>query len=202
MLVNNVQITENQIAELGNQIWCTRISRINAEKRLINKENFIQAMNIYYSCFTVIVSIVTLKYSNDAINILNVCMTISLMISLLYFKSMKYSDCAINFRKNYTELHRLEMRLKHITDISQLQEIEEKYCSLLNSSENHITHDYLTTIRNSKASFKQSRWTIESELKYWVGVIWRIFVKLLCILLPLLIIAFLYWGEYIGGWRF
>jgi len=37
---------------LANQIWTTRVSRVNAEKRLINKESFFQAINIYPELFT------------------------------------------------------------------------------------------------------------------------------------------------------
>jgi len=32
--------------DLSDQIWTTRISRVNAEKRLINKEAFFQGINI------------------------------------------------------------------------------------------------------------------------------------------------------------
>ena len=46
--------------DLSDQIWTTRISRVNAEKRLINKEAFFQGINIYYSCVTIIFSILTL----------------------------------------------------------------------------------------------------------------------------------------------
>ena len=35
--------------DLSDQIWTTRISRVNAEKRLVNKEAFFQGINIYYS---------------------------------------------------------------------------------------------------------------------------------------------------------
>ena len=43
--------------DLSDQIWTTRISRVNAEKRLVNKEAFFQGINIYYSCVTIIFSI-------------------------------------------------------------------------------------------------------------------------------------------------
>ena len=46
--------------DLSDQIWTTRISRVNAEKRLIDKESFFQAINIYYSCVTIIFSILAL----------------------------------------------------------------------------------------------------------------------------------------------
>ena len=51
--------------DLSDQIWTTRISRVNAEKRLINKEAFFQGINIYYSCVTIIFSILTLLNKNE-----------------------------------------------------------------------------------------------------------------------------------------
>lgn len=48
--------------DLSDQIWTTRISRVNAEKRLVNKEAFFQGINIYYSCVTIIFSILGKTY--------------------------------------------------------------------------------------------------------------------------------------------
>ena len=55
------------IKRLKDQIWTTRVSRINAERRLINKEKFIQAINIYYSCVTIIFSILSINNSKSII---------------------------------------------------------------------------------------------------------------------------------------
>ena len=56
--------------DLPDQIWTTRISRVNAEKRLINKEAFFQAINIYYSCVTIIFSILTLLDNNEKLSLM------------------------------------------------------------------------------------------------------------------------------------
>ena len=48
---DGTQLDEQQIAEFGNQIWCTRVSRVNAEKRLKHKEAFAEGLNIYYSLY-------------------------------------------------------------------------------------------------------------------------------------------------------
>lgn len=34
---DGTQLDKQQIEEFGNQIWCTRVSRVNAEKRLKHK---------------------------------------------------------------------------------------------------------------------------------------------------------------------
>jgi len=52
----------NSKEKLKDQIWKTRVSRINAEKRLQQKQSFIQAINIYYSCITIIYSIMLTRH--------------------------------------------------------------------------------------------------------------------------------------------
>ena len=55
---------KEKIKKLRDQIWTTRVSRVNAEKRLVNKNSFIQGINIYYSCVTILFSILAL-INND-----------------------------------------------------------------------------------------------------------------------------------------
>ena len=109
---------------LANQIWTTRVSRVNAEKRLINKESFFQAINIYYSCLTIIFSILTLlngneKNGDEKLSLLTVLMSISLLIVILYLNGQKYLEHAREYRKNYTELQRLEFDLEHVDENDQ-----------------------------------------------------------------------------------
>lgn len=53
---------------------------------------------------------------------------------------------AREYRKNYTELQKLEFDLKGIneSDIGAIKQIYTKYCDLLDSSSNHIDFDYYT----------------------------------------------------------
>lgn len=60
---NNKEI---QRQKLQDQIWWTRISRIKAETRLINKESFIQFVNIYYSIIAIICSVISFAYNDQA----------------------------------------------------------------------------------------------------------------------------------------
>lgn len=102
------------ISRLSNQIWTTRISRVNAEKRLIAKENFFQWINIYYSCLTIIFSILSLYNKDDDLSLMTVFMTISLLVVILYLNGQKYLEHAREYRKNYTELQKLEFELNHV----------------------------------------------------------------------------------------
>lgn len=188
---------DEQIKQLKNQIWTTRVSRVNAEKRLKAKESFIQAMNIYYSCYTVFLSICLLVKQDFVFSLLSVVMTIVLMVSLLYFKSLRYTEQALAYRRIYTGLQRLEFQLDHIAEPSETADIEKTYCDLLQRGENHIQFDYYATLAQSSGNYRKERWNGFVPVKYYWGVLWRFAVKLLLVLLPILltVLAVIYWSN-------
>lgn len=174
--------------DLPDQIWTTRISRVNAEKRLINKEAFFQAINIYYSCVTIIFSILALVNNDEKLSLMTVFMTISLLIVILYLNGQKYLEHAREYRKNYTELQKLEFELKSISDddIESIKRIYNRYCDLLDSSSNHISFDYYETVHGSSGEYRKNRWKTV-RVKYFWNVVWRLFLKICVILLPLVL---------------
>ena len=178
------------VKQLRDTIWITRVSRVNAEKRLLNKDSFIQGINIYYSCVTILFSILTLFNDNDKLSLITVFMTVSLLVTILYFNSLKYTDQARDFRTNYTQLYKLELELDE-NDVSEerLSKIKSEYCDLLNSSFNHITYDYYCTVNSANEDFKKTRWH-KIRFNYWVNLTWRIVVKIFVIILPILLYCF------------
>ena len=72
---------------------------------------------------------------------MTVFMTISLLIVILYLNGQKYSEQAREYRKNYTELQKLEFELNNIDgdDVDLIKNIYNRYCDLLDSSSNHIS---------------------------------------------------------------
>lgn len=179
---------KNRLDKFKNQIWTTRISRINAEKRLIAKENFFQGINIYYSCVTIIFSVLSLINEDNKLSLMTMLMTISLLIVILYLNGQKYLTHAREYRNNYTQLHKLEIQLEHEleNDGENLTEIENSYCELLDTGENHISYDYYCTIFGSTGEYRKTHWE-DIKYKYVWGTFWRIVVKLLIILLPFLL---------------
>ena len=173
--------------ELSDQIWFTRVSRIKAENRLIEKEHFAQFVNIYYSLFAIICSIISYHYNDTKMGLFTIIITISLMVSLLYLNGQKYLEQARDYRTNYTQLHILEMKTK---DLSQdIMDIREAYCKLLNSSSNHIEFDYLKAISNATDDFKEKKgWKKGKAKEYYCGCIWRCAVKFLVLMVPILLL--------------
>ena len=171
--------------ELADQIWTTRVSRINAEKRLIKKEAFFQGINIYYSCITIIFSILALVKTNEKLSLMTVFMTISLFSAILYLNGQKNLEHAREYRKNYTELQKLEFDLKCIkeSDMESIKTISTKYCDLLNLSNNHIPFDYYETVHGSSGEYREKRWKNVRGMYYW-NVSWRVLLKGSIIILP------------------
>lgn len=184
--------------KLSDQIWTTRTSRINAEKRLKSTASFVEAINIYYSCFTVLLSIILLSEQSYTLSLLTLSMTIILTISILFFKSLQYSERARNYRKNYTELQKLEFQLSHISTEKELEDIEQQYCVLLDDAENHIPFDYYKTVAESRGDYKTNRWTCDIKFKYYRGLIWRYILKFVIILLPIALVIIILWGQKYG----
>nr|WP_182427696.1 MULTISPECIES: SLATT domain-containing protein [unclassified Clostridium] len=174
--------------DLSDQIWATRVSRVNAEKRLISKEAFFQGINIYYSCVTIIFSILTLLNNNEKLSLMTVFMTISLLVVILYLNGQKYLDHAREYRKNYTELQKLEFELRNIDSDNDelLKNIYNRYCDLLDSSSNHISFDYYKTVYDSSGEYRNKRWK-NIKCKYYYNVIWRLLLEACVIVLPIVL---------------
>ena len=172
------------IEKLKDAIWTTRISRVNAEKRLLSKDRFIQVINIYYSCVTILFSILSLINGDDKLSLITVFMTISLLITILYLNSLKYEERARNYRSNYTALHKLELELDNdeITP-KRIAEIKNEYCDLLDSSSNHTTFDYCCTVKGANVAYKEKRWEALRK-QYWFTLVWHLAVKVVIIALP------------------
>lgn len=180
-------VENNRKEKLKNQIWKTRVSRINAERRLQQKQSFIQAIDIYYSCITIIYSIMSYVNSDNELSMITIFMSISLLIAIMHLNSQNYEKKALLYRENYTAMHKLELALEHTDDTKQ---IEEDYCDLLHDYSNHITFDYYCTIKGSKQDFRNTNGWKNIRVKYYWGVIWRTIIKISLILLPFVLYFF------------
>lgn len=178
------------VTALKDQIWTTRISRVNAERRLIRKENFIQAINIYYSCATIIFSILSIIEPNDnsQLGIITTFMSICLLVVILYTNSQRYLEHARAYRTNYAALQKLEFKLDKtgITE-DEIAKIQMEYCDLIDCAWNHIQYDYYCTIHQSRGEFREKRWKFRVAAGFFWGKIWRAVVMIAITALPIVI---------------
>ena len=173
------------IKSLKDQIWTTRVSRINAERRLLKKEKFVQGINIYYSCVTNIFSILSLVNGNNNLSLVTTFMSICLLVTILYLNGERYMDHARDYRSNYTALHKLEMRLENpsITP-EEIEQIRLEYCELLDSAWNHLPYDYYCTVFQSSGVYRANRWMNRIPTAFYWGKLWRAAVMSMIIVLP------------------
>lgn len=173
---------------LQDQIWTTRVSRINAERRLIKKEKIIQGINIYYSCVTIIFSILSVLNGDAKLSLITTFMSICLLVTILYLNAERYLEHAKDYRSNYTALHKLEMRLDSDTIKPEtLEEIRLEYCNLLDSAWNHIPYDYYCTVYQSTGDYRTNRWKKNIIAGFWWGKIWRATIIALLLFLPIVV---------------
>lgn len=177
------------VATLKDQIWTTRISRVNAERRLIRKENFIQAINIYYSCATIIFSILSiLEHNKSQLGIVTTFMSICLLVVILYTNSQRYLDHARDYRTNYAALQKLEFKLER-SDINEdeIEKIQMEYCDLIDCAWNHTQFDYYCTIYQSRGEYREKRWKFRVAVGFFWGKIWRAVVMFAISVLPIIL---------------
>lgn len=176
---------------LKDQIWTTRVSRINAERRLIRKEKFIQGINIYYSCATFIFSILSLINGDNNLSLITTFMSICLLVTILHLNAERHLDHARGYRRNYTALHKLEMRLEN-TSITpeEIEKIRLKYCNILDSAWNHTPYDYYCAVFQSSGDYRTKHWKSTVLAGFYWGKFWRSVVMTALLALP---IVMYYW---------
>ena len=172
---------------LKNQIWTTRISRVNAERRLRRKESFIQGINIYYSCSLAVFSILSLVKPDNSgqLSLISTVMSVCLLVAILYTNSLRHLEQARDFRINYAAMQKLEFKLdKPDISFDEMAKINEEYCNLIDVGENHIQFDYYCTVAQSRGQYRKDRWIGSVKVKYYWGVFWRVVVMLSIIAFP------------------
>lgn len=172
---------------LRNNIWETRKSRINAEKRLSDLDSFVRFVNVYYSFFIITFSIFSIIADNHFLAVSNTFVSIALLISILYFNSLNYEQKAYNYRSNYTQLHKLELSITSELNDSEILEIKNEYCDLLNSTLNHIPYDYYSVFPSMSKEYRKSK-PKDFSIRYYCGFLGRWVLKLIILLLPIAIL--------------
>ncbi len=172
--------------DLKDQIWFTRISRTNAERRLNEKVGFIQFVNIYYSLLSIICSILSYHFDDSKMGLFTIILTIILLLSIAYLNGQNYQEMAKDYRTNYTRLQMLEMEAAGSR--KSIEEINKDYCDLLDSSCNHIEFDYLKAISISYDEYKDKKDWKHKKIRYYWEISWRCFIKLTVIMAPIIIL--------------
>ena len=95
------------LKELERNIDLTRRSRMNAADRLIDQEKFIQGINIYYSCFSAVISIICLIKTDQYLAIASTILTVVHAMSIIYLNAQHFEKRAQQFHTNFLDLYQL-----------------------------------------------------------------------------------------------
>ena len=173
-----------ELIQLKRIVGVTRLNRINAANRLQRTENFLQGINIYYSCYTAALSVLSLVVNNKSLSVWSAALTVILAISIVYLNAQKYGSRAQELQTNYIAIHRLLFEIEKAeatNDTKDLKCFYDRYCELLQTSENHINLDYLRQVKQ-KGELRTSE-----KIEYYWSLALRWFIKLLLVLIPVIV---------------
>lgn len=173
-----------ELIQLKRIVGITRLNRINAANRLQRTENFLQGINIYYSCYTAVLSVLGLVVDNKSLSVWSAALTVILAISIVYLNAQKYGSRAQELQTNYIAIHRLLFDIEKAeatNDTEKLKYFYDRYCELLQTSENHISLDYLKQMKQ-RGELKASE-----NIEYLCALTVRGIIKLLLIFIPIII---------------
>lgn len=96
------------LKDLARNIDITRRNRMNAADRLVEQEQFLQRINIYYSCVAAIISILCLVNMDYLLlSIASTVVTVVLSMSIAYLNAQHYGERAKSFHSNFLALYQL-----------------------------------------------------------------------------------------------
>ena len=184
---------------LYNAMETTRHCHIEAERRLLQYAKLTSHANLYYGCWTAILTLLTLneQYANLALPA--ACFAIAVALWAAFAAAEKYELRARDFYESYTELQQLLGKFERIARNQDDNERERKFAKLLGdygrvlrSTENHaerdyISHSYKQRVRHRDADHKNESVSCLEKWTYrWYAHISYLLLRLLVyILVPL-----------------
>lgn len=180
-----------EITKLENQIWFTRKSRIRASERMLSNHFHSNAILIWYSFLTFVLSIILIKYPKYLGDNADVLMTIAtgfVFTLSLFVPQLEFKNRSDKLKENYIKLQSLIFELKLCRTEYQLKGINSEYLNLLYSVENHKTRDLLYFIIFDSDGGCERKLTFLELIYIIICVSIRLLILLAAYVLPPLII--------------
>lgn len=195
---------QGALEKLYRDVSLTRRNRINASNRLLKKEEFVQNINIYYSCLASVVTVLSLIYTGRSFGVASAILTVILAISIVYLNAQKYGDRAQQLKTNYIALQQLAFEIKEEqrkNQIASIKKFSDRYIELLQTSENHIHQDHLQTLhlqdvvekkkmKEQKDSENRVHLSGKEKFEYWFYEIRYAVIKVLFWIAPVVYFIF------------
>lgn len=164
---------------LEDTVWKTRKNRINAAERLLSTNCFVQHINIYYACLSAAIAIISLWYTDKALTMLGAILAPIVTICIAFLNSQRYEQRAADIKQNYIELKRVLYSIQRLKleasdtspNLSIVEELEDRYCKLMDKVENHRPCDYWRTCFESGNWDKPKSEQFSQKMKRWFHIL-------------------------------
>lgn len=145
----------------SNNIWWTRKSKIQAEKRLLANAFQAQVILLWYSFAAVAASVYYLKFDSSANDMSGIAWVVYSVLVLCisgFINGLSFKQRAGLIKECYETLNDVYYRVKHFesnkSDSVTIEELSAEYEQILGVCENHLTIDYYQAL--CEASLTQS----------------------------------------------
>ncbi|MDH0356352.1 SLATT domain-containing protein [Morganella sp. GD04133] len=180
---------------LSDKVWWTKKAKIKAERRLLNLDYYSQFLLLWYSLFLVCYSIYALvnPTENNNESVIMVALSVLVLVITLYNSNMDYKGRAMLIKKCYEELSIIEMELLAGVGVVELN---KKYQSILNTTENHLERDFIKAMvdeyDNTSDKDKLTRTPILwHRVQVYFYIIRNILMFILLFISPIVVLFFL-----------
>ena len=190
---------EDKQTRLIGQIETTINYRSVKAKRLLKNESFIQHINILYSCFGAVLSILSLLIDYKFISFMATIISIILVVSITYLNSQRYAARAKDLDANILDLRNLYAELSIKLSEEKLLEKEKIYNSYLAASETEDTydklyHDIFEYTSNKESSVEKFRY-----FQFFAMLFLRLLLRSVIVCLPFIITLLLFYSIFGNG---
>ncbi|MCE7534670.1 SLATT domain-containing protein [Aliivibrio fischeri] len=133
---------------LSDNIWWTRQARIRTERRLLSNAFHSQIILLWYSFYSVAVSIFYLGDAQGAVSSKSwLIYSVLVLVVSVYINGFSYKERAALIKENYERLKTLIAFSKEIENKNgDVTNVAKMYERILNACENHRQEDYLEAL--------------------------------------------------------
>lgn len=153
---------------LSDNIWWTRQARIRTERRLLSNAFHSQIILLWYSFYSVAISIYYFGAAQDAISSKSwLIYSVLVLVVSVYINGFSYKERAALIKENYERLKTLMTHAKQIESKNgDLTQVAFSYEKALKACENHRQEDYLEALYEVYESSEDKSKVIPKPTEY------------------------------------
>lgn len=184
----------NLIDKYIKEIDTTLKLRTLAAERLQRNDFWLQICNIYYSCFTAILALLSIKEGSSFLTVPSAIFTVTVAILVTFSNSLKYAHRASDLRANCDDLKISYMELTSFKFELINTRIFDDSC---NQNLNIIINDYLQKLNDSEYHGISDVWKLKNPIKYALFYCFPLIIFwIFLFILPILFIIWRYSDFY------